>query len=211
MLHAQCLAHCGARAVRTEQQCCASTCIFQRNCIKICIYLMRLVFESIMSGSWYGAVVNLALLKSAVMLWYSDKRTSSMLFFLLPCWFRSTQCVYCHSSLLRAKLQDLMSAMPIRAAPVLKQVCSTSIHSCKGMCHFSRRTGTLFCARSQAMSTAKYVLVKDTSPEPCSSPADAWLKAAPRGAMEAKLRRVSWRQLTACLAACRSIHDSQDF
>ena len=34
---------------------------------------------------------------------------------------------------------------------------------------------------SHAMPPPKYALVKDTTPIPCTSPADAWLKAAPRG------------------------------
>ncbi len=34
---------------------------------------------------------------------------------------------------------------------------------------------------SYAMQPPKYALVKDTTPIPCTTPADSWLKAAPRG------------------------------
>ncbi|KAL3130478.1 hypothetical protein ABBQ38_008295 [Trebouxia sp. C0009 RCD-2024] len=70
--------------------------------------------------------------------------------------------------------------MPMCGSPVVKQVCNTSI------CVLARaarlwRTRS-FCTRSLEMSTAKYALVRDSRPVPCSSPADLWLKAAPRGA-----------------------------
>ena len=43
------------------------------------------------------------------------------------------------------------------------------------------RVAVVRSVNSNAMQPPKYALVKDTSPLPCTSPADSWLKAAPRG------------------------------
>lgn len=76
--------------------------------------------------------------------------------------------------------QCLSLAMPICGSPTVKQFCNVSIHVCKRVCRLSRPRS--FGTRSLVMSTAQYALVRDTTPIPCSSPADVWLKAAPRGA-----------------------------
>ena len=73
-----------------------------------------------------------------------------------------------------------MFAMLIRSNVIPKQLRSTSAAATAPV----RLTPRRHCCnktQSQRMSTAQYVLVKDTTPVPCSSPADAWLKAAPRG------------------------------
>ena len=75
--------------------------------------------------------------------------------------------------------------MPISVQFVLKQVCDRSKYARKCVSRFSQRIRS-YSARSQVMSAA---LVRGTSPIPCSSPADAWLKAAPRGAAKSPCSR----------------------
>lgn len=73
------------------------------------------------------------------------------------------------------------------------------------------RTAWLKSVSSHAMPAPRYALVKETTPMPCSSPADVWLKEAPRG------KQLSPRpscnphaRIAEKRHSCRSIHDSQD-
>ena len=73
------------------------------------------------------------------------------------------------------------------------------------------RIAWLKSVSSHAMPAPRYALVKETTPMPCSSPADVWLKEAPRG------KQISPRPSCNPYAgtaekrhSCRSIHDSQD-
>lgn len=106
-----------------------------------------------------------------------------------------------------SEVQRFSIVMPLFATPVLKQVCNTTKHAGNGVHYVSQRTRTLFSTRSQVMSAAQYALVRDTCPVPCASPADIWLKTAPRGGMTftAQVQGVSNR----CTPCSMQVHTRQ--
>ena len=54
--------------------------------------------------------------------------------------------------------------------------CRSVLHRC-----FRRSHATLMTSQVAARPSSSYALVENTLPVPCSSPADVWLKDAPRG------------------------------
>lgn len=73
------------------------------------------------------------------------------------------------------------------------------------------RTLWLRSVSSHAMPAPRYALVNETTPMPCSSPADVWLKEAPRGKPTSpRLSCNPYARTAEKGHSCRSIHDSQD-